>query len=81
MAGAPAQGSGGGKPPLARPASASTLNSKAPAAVVAPHPGAPAPAAAHAHHHRPLHPHHHDEVGGTGTLTPPFVTALTTMAR
>jgi len=70
-------GGGGGKPPLAngRPSSAS-LNGLLPKAV----PPAPAPhshAAGHAHAHH----HAHDEVGGTGTLTPPFVTALTTMAR
>jgi hypothetical protein len=74
MAAPPPGGGSSGKPPLAngRPSSASLNGAgKAEPAVVAPHPAGPT----HAHHA------HHAEVGGTGTLTPPFVTALTTMAR
>jgi hypothetical protein len=74
----PAAGASGGKPPLGplpngRAAStAPTPNGKAASAKLA---GGHTHAHAHHHHHR------HDEVGGTGTLTPPFATALTTMAR
>ena len=81
-----------GKPPLAngRPSSAglSGLVSNGPSSNGLsdgpPAPRTPAPASAKAAPHAPpAHAHHahHDEVGGTGTLTPPFVTALTTMAR